>query len=73
MMEWIGSHNVGISSKTMWCALMSVPCDRDDRPYDADDFSRCYDLYKFAELTQKKYAGNSFQIPILVTDRGALE
>lgn len=32
---------------------MSVPCDRDDRPYDADDFSRCYDLYKFAELTQK--------------------
>lgn len=53
MMEWIGSHNVGISSKTMWCALMSVPCDRDDCPYDADDFSRCYDLYKFAELTQE--------------------
>ena len=32
---------------------MNVPCDRDDHPYDADDFSRCYDLYKFAELTKE--------------------
>lgn len=32
---------------------MNVPCDRDDCPYDADDFSRCYDLYKFAELTKE--------------------
>lgn len=53
MTEWIGSHNCGISSKTMWCALMDVKCDRADVPYDADDFSRCYDLYKFAELTQE--------------------
>lgn len=53
MIEWIGSHNVGISSKTMWSVLMGVKCDRDDVPYDADDFSRCYDLYKFAELTQE--------------------
>lgn len=56
MIEWIGTHHVGISSKTMWVALM---CNQDviDRnssnynvPGDADDFSRCYDLYKFAEL-----------------------
>lgn len=53
MTEWIASHHVGISSKTMWSALMNVPCDRDDYPYDADDFSRCYDLYKFAELTKE--------------------
>lgn len=53
MTEWIASHRVGISSKTMWSALMNVPCDRDDHPYDADDFSRCYDLYKFAELTKE--------------------
>lgn len=32
---------------------MNVPCDRNDYPYDADDFSRCYDLYKFAELTKE--------------------
>lgn len=53
MIEWISSHNVGISSKTMWCALMGVKGNRDDVPYDADDFSRCHDLYKFAELTQE--------------------
>lgn len=34
-------------AKTMWCALMDVKCDRDDFPYDADDFSRCYGLYRF--------------------------
>ena len=53
MIEWIASHNVCISSKTMWCSLMGVKCNRDDVPYDADDFSRCHDLYKFAELTQE--------------------
>jgi hypothetical protein len=56
MIEWIGTHHVGISSKTMWVALM---CNQDvidgnslnyNVPCDADDFSRCYDLYKFAEL-----------------------
>ena len=51
MIEWIGSHNVGISSKTMWCAIMGVKCREADTPGDADDFSRCYDLYKFSELT----------------------
>lgn len=51
MIEWIGCHRVGISSKTMWCAIMGVECDKADVPYDADDFSRCYDLYKFGELT----------------------
>ena len=51
MIEWIGSHRVGISSKTMWCAIMGVKCYEADTPRDADDFSRCYDLYKFCELT----------------------
>ena len=55
MIEWIGTHNVGVSSKTMWVALMCPQCvDRESRdydvPYDADDFSRCYDLCKFAQL-----------------------
>ena len=52
MIEWIGCHNVGISSRTMWCAIMGVKCREADTPRDADDFSRCYDLYKFSELTQ---------------------
>lgn len=56
MIEWIGTHRIGVSSKTMWVALMCNPqsveriCLNYDVPYDADDFSRCYDLYKFAEL-----------------------
>lgn len=62
MIDWIGTHHVGISSKTMWCALM-IPNAKEikrnirkgfygyDVPYDVDDFSRCYDLYKFCELT----------------------
>ena len=52
MIEWIGSHKVGISSKTMWCAIMGVKCYEEGIPCDADDFSRCYDLYRFCELTQ---------------------
>lgn len=51
MIEWIGSHIVGTSSKTMWCAIMGVKCREADTPRDADDFSRCYDLYRFCELT----------------------
>lgn len=51
MIEWIGCHRVGISSRTMWCAIMGVKCYKADTPRDADDFSRCYDLYKFCELT----------------------
>lgn len=63
MIEWIGTHQVGASSKTMWCALM-IPNANEmgqdvrkgnyayDVPYDVDDFSRCYDLYNFCELTQ---------------------
>lgn len=51
MIEWIGCHTVGISSRTMWCAIMGVKCREADTPRDADDFSRCYDLYRFSELT----------------------
>ncbi|WP_028898468.1 hypothetical protein [Prevotella sp. HUN102] len=53
MIQWIATHHVGISSKTMWSALMQVEIDPNvsyDIPYDVDDFSRCYDLYRFAKL-----------------------
>lgn len=56
MIEWIGTHDVGVSSKTMWVALMCPQCVDNKNsweynvPGDADDFSRCYDLYRFAEL-----------------------
>lgn len=57
MIEWIGTHNVGVSSRTMWVALMYPQCVNGnncwdyDIPHDADDFSRCYHLSKFAGLS----------------------
>ena len=60
MLQWIGTHHVGISSRTMWCALMGVanaetPANCGfDVPYDWDDFSRCYDLVAFCEVTKEE-------------------
>ena len=44
----------------MWCALMGVARDGDscyagfDTPYDWDDFSRCYDLVTYGEVTKEE-------------------
>ena len=60
MLAWIGTHHVGVSSRTMWCALMGVARDGDgshsgfDVPYDWDDFSRCYDLVTYGEVTKEE-------------------
>lgn len=60
MLEWIGTHHVGVSSRTMWCALMGVARDGDscyagfDAPHDSDDFSRCYDLVNYGEVTKEE-------------------
>lgn len=56
--EWIGTHRMGISSRTMWCALMGISPDdvysgNFDIPHDCDDFSRCFDLVEFAEVTNE--------------------
>lgn len=60
MLEWIGTRHVGVSSRTMWCALMGVARDGDscyagfDTPHDSDDFSRCYDLVNYGEVTKEE-------------------
>lgn len=60
MLEWIGTRRVGVSSRTMWCALMGVARDGDgchdvfDVPYDCDDFSRCYALVQYGEVTKEE-------------------
>ena len=60
MLQWIGTHNVGISSRTMWCALMGVANSETptyygfDTPHDWDDFSRCYDLVEYGEVTKEE-------------------
>lgn len=60
MLKWIGTHHVGISSRTMWCALMGVANSGTptyygfDTPHDWDDFSRCYDLVVYGEVAKEE-------------------
>ena len=60
MLQWIGTLHVGISSRTMWCALMGVANSETptyygfDTPHDWDDFSRCYDLVVYGEVTKEE-------------------
>ena len=60
MLEWIGTRHVGVSSRTMWVALMGVAHGVNDYnggfdvPHDWDDFSRCYDLVKYGEVTKEE-------------------
>ena len=60
MLEWIGTRRVGVSSRTMWCALMGAAnsetptCYGFDTPHDWDDFSRCYDLVTYGEVTKEE-------------------
>lgn len=75
MLEWIGTRHVGVSSRTMWVALMGVAHGVNDYnggfdvPYDWDDFSRCYDLVQYGEVTkdelQKVVEAFPFYKPII--------
>lgn len=53
MVEWIATHHTGLSSIAMWSALMGRQPAKIwfGIPHDADDFSRCYDLVKFCEIS----------------------
>lgn len=58
MMAWIVSDDTGVSSETLWSAVMNVPYRRggvnaDDRPYDVEDFGRCYRLVKQCGITSR--------------------
>jgi len=54
LLEWIAGDRIGISSKTIWGAIMGVEVDRDDKPYDPDDFSRCWKLVKRCNITKEQ-------------------
>lgn len=54
LLEWIAKGRVGISSKTMWGAIMGVEVDRHDKPYDPDDFSRCWKLVTRCNVTKEQ-------------------
>lgn len=55
--EWIVFGHVGMSSKTMWAVVSNtlntenVKKFRVEIPYDKDDFSRCYTLWKECNLS----------------------
>lgn len=59
MLEWICSSNTGISSRTMWIAIMDLsPKNSElsfhtDTPSDVFDFERCFNLVKYAEINSK--------------------
>jgi regulator of protease activity HflC (stomatin/prohibitin superfamily) len=52
MIEWIATCDTGISSKTMWSALMGVKRKKDlNIPKDNSDFRRCYDMVEYGHVT----------------------
>ena len=66
MIEWIGTHNVGISSRTMWCGLMGVNPGSDGRfdvPHDADDFSPAHGKNRIVFLKRQLPGAEIGKIP----------
>jgi len=53
--DWIINGDIGISSKTMWAALkgLDIRPEYGNKPYDPDDFSRCYKLVKQCNITEQ--------------------
>lgn len=52
MIERIATCDTGISSMTMWSALMGVKRKKDlDIPKDNSDFRRCYDMVEYGHVT----------------------
>ena len=57
--EWIAFEHVGMSSKTMWAVVSgtlnseNIKNFRVEVPYDKDDFSRCYKLWKKCNLSDE--------------------
>ena len=52
MIEWIAICDTGISSETMWSALMDVKRKANlNIPRDNNDFRRCYDMVEYGQVT----------------------
>jgi len=65
MDEWIVYGNTGISSISMWAALMDLEikkCSKIDIPSDHCDFKRCVELYEYAGLNKKDLHKISIEI-----------
>jgi hypothetical protein len=68
--EWICFEPVGMSSKTMWAVVTgtltreNVNRFRVEIPYDKDDFSRCYNLWKKCNLSPSDLNRIKYVCPI---------
>ena len=60
--EWIVNGRIGISSKTMWAILQGIEY-VGDKPYDPDDFSRCYKFVKLCNITEQDLQKISRTLP----------
>jgi hypothetical protein len=60
--EWIVNGRVGISSKTMWAVLQGIEY-TGDKPYDPDDFSRCYKFVKQCNIADQDLQKISRTLP----------
>ena len=68
MIEWIATCNTGVSSKTMWCALMGVKRKINlSTPRDNGDFRRCYDMVEYGHVTLDDLQIVKKQYPWFVT------
>lgn len=64
-LEWVVGDDTGVSSKTMFAALMGVEkhLKMRDIPCDGSDFGRCYRFYKYAELTKEDLIAIKTAVP----------
>lgn len=72
--QWIGSHDTGLSSKTIWNALMGTEKFAIDVPWDAGDFGRCYRLLGSipewkTRLNELKTLSSSWELLIIHWDQ----
>lgn len=63
---WIINGETGLSSKTIWSAMMGVECQRQYLPSDPDDFRRCYILLQVVQewkprLSELNKLGKGFE------------
>lgn len=56
MMSWISGKDTGLSSITLWSAIMHTENHSPSIPYDPADFGRCWRLLRFCDETTKEMA-----------------
>jgi len=56
LMDWVAGDNTGLSSVTIWSALMDCQPSRPSIPYDEADFRRCWMLLRLCDNDTKKMA-----------------